>query len=163
MTRGSLTKAGQLVARGLRSRITAAPASGSAILRSVPSVLRESHHPQDVKLNSHTSTLRPFSTTSSATAPLAPDVLSRVKPADITDGQYHELSDEYLDNLLNKFEAAQDERDNLDVEYSVGPLPSFFMISLPTGALTITSLTVRRHEHQHSRDRHLRNQQAATK
>lgn len=123
MTRGSLTRAGQLAARGLRSRITAAPASGSAILRSVPSVLRDSHHPQDVKLNSHTSTLRPFSTTSPAAAPLSPDVLSRVKPADITDGQYHELSDEYLDNLLNKFEAAQDERDNLDVEYSVGPPP----------------------------------------
>ena len=124
MTRGSLTRAGQLAARGLRSRITA-PASGSAILRSVPSVLRESPLPQSSKSNSQIPTLRPFSTTSSAAAPLSPDVLSRVKPADITDGQYHELSDEYLDNLLNKFEAAQDERDNLDVEYSVGPpLPS---------------------------------------
>lgn len=46
-------------------------------------------------------------------------MLSRVKPSDLTDAQYHELSDEYLDNLLNKFEAAQDERDDIDVEYSV--------------------------------------------
>ena len=65
------------------------------------------------------------------------DILRRVEPADLTDAQYHEISDEYLDNLLNQFEAAQDERDNLDVEYSVGPPPSFFMISLPTVELTI--------------------------
>ena len=120
MARRSLTRAGQLAARGLRSRITA-PASGSA-LRSVPSVFRGSPLSQNPESTLRTHS-RLFSTTSPSTAPLAPDVLSRVKPADITDSQYHELSDEYLDNLLNKFEAAQDERDNLDVEYSVGPPP----------------------------------------
>lgn len=65
-----------------------------------------------------------FSLSSRRASPLAPDVLSRVKPAELTTEHYHELSDEYLDNLLNKFEAAQDERDDLDVEYSVSHLPS---------------------------------------
>lgn len=65
-----------------------------------------------------------FSLSSRCASPLAPDVLSRVKPAELTTEHYHELSDEYLDNLLNKFEAAQDERDDLDVEYSVSHLPS---------------------------------------
>lgn len=50
-------------------------------------------------------------------------------PTEITEAQYHQLADEYLEAMLNKFEELQDSRDDVDVEYSVrnllsSPLPS---------------------------------------
>lgn len=38
---------------------------------------------------------------------------------ELTDGQYHELADEYLDNVLSKFEEVADAREDVDVEFSV--------------------------------------------
>lgn len=42
-----------------------------------------------------------------------------VKPADITDNEYHELADTYLENALLKFEEIQDNNAAVDVEFSV--------------------------------------------
>lgn len=39
--------------------------------------------------------------------------------AEVTESQYHELADIYLENLLSKFEDLQDEREDIDVEFSV--------------------------------------------
>jgi frataxin len=40
-------------------------------------------------------------------------------PTEITEAQYHQLADEYLEAILNKFEELQDNREDVDVEYSV--------------------------------------------
>lgn len=40
-------------------------------------------------------------------------------PADITEGEYHQLADEYLETILSKFEELQDEREDVDVEFAV--------------------------------------------
>ncbi|KAI1084820.1 mitochondrial chaperone Frataxin [Whalleya microplaca] len=61
-----------------------------------------------------------FSTSSRAAAPLAPEVLKTTKPAPMTEVQYHELADDYLETLLQKYEEMQDERGDIDVEYSSG-------------------------------------------
>lgn len=39
--------------------------------------------------------------------------------ADITEQEYHEIADEYLDNVVNRFEELQDQREDVDVEFSV--------------------------------------------
>jgi frataxin len=62
---------------------------------------------------------RLFSATSRPAAPLSSDALETVSPAPLTEEQYHEVADEFLDNLLSKYEALQDERPDIDVEYSV--------------------------------------------
>lgn len=109
MTRAALPRLGRLANQRLKPTTSVLVHPSTSSLR----ILRPqiSHKPATTSLS--------FSTSARLTRPLAPDVLSRVKPSDLTDAQYHELSDEYLDNLLNKFEAAQDERDDIDVEYSV--------------------------------------------
>lgn len=43
-------------------------------------------------------------------------------PAELTAQEYDELSDEYMHNLLERFEELQESRDDVDVEYSVGKL-----------------------------------------
>ncbi len=43
--------------------------------------------------------------------------------ANITDVEYHRLADDYLEIIVNKLEKLQDEREDVDVEYSVRPLP----------------------------------------
>jgi frataxin len=40
--------------------------------------------------------------------------------AELSDEQYHELADGYLEIVLTKFEQLQDAREDLDIEYSVG-------------------------------------------
>lgn len=38
---------------------------------------------------------------------------------DLSNDEYHEISDGYLENVLVKFEALQDSREDIDIEYSV--------------------------------------------
>jgi frataxin len=40
-------------------------------------------------------------------------------PADLTMDEYHKVSDQYLERLVDKFEAMQEEKDEIDCEYSV--------------------------------------------
>jgi frataxin len=42
-----------------------------------------------------------------------------VAASDITEAEYHQLADEYLETLLGKFEELQDAREDVDVEFSV--------------------------------------------
>lgn len=127
MSRSSLTRLGRLVANRRLTRPTTIT-SGVRPASTLHPVLRRLPHPQ---LSQKPAAATPiffcssFSTSRRLGSPLAPDVLSRVKPAELTDTQYHELSDQYLDNLLNKFEAVQDEREDIDIEYSVSSVLSF--------------------------------------
>lgn len=47
------------------------------------------------------------------------DVPPSVGVAELSDSQYHELADAYLDIVLSKFEQLQDSREDIDIEYSV--------------------------------------------
>ncbi|KAI1118077.1 mitochondrial chaperone Frataxin [Nemania sp. NC0429] len=66
-------------------------------------------------------TLRnPFSTSQSLAKPPSSYDLTGAQPANITDGEFHELADEYIENLLAEYEKMQDSRTDIDVEYSAG-------------------------------------------
>jgi frataxin len=52
--------------------------------------------------------------------------------ADLSDEEYHDLSNEYLNDLLEKFETHQDNGAPVDVEYSVSHFPP----GLPTSQLS---------------------------
>ena len=52
-----------------------------------------------------------------ASEPIVPHV-TQATPLSID--QYHKLADDYLDSLIEELEELQDERDEVDVEYSVG-------------------------------------------
>ncbi|KAI2775935.1 Frataxin [Daldinia loculata] len=60
--------------------------------------------------------MRLFSASSSVAHQTAPKV--DIEP--ITQTEYHDLADEYLDAVLTKFEELQDEYGEVDVEYSSG-------------------------------------------
>ena len=51
--------------------------------------------------------------------PEAYEPTSSSEPADISIEEYHELSDAYLNGLIEKLEQLQEEREEVDVEYSV--------------------------------------------
>ncbi|KAG9500993.1 hypothetical protein J7337_006675 [Fusarium musae] len=76
-----------------------------------------------------------FSTTVSDKRGIMPDTENPAKPlneaeeihqnavvADITEQEYHDLADEYLDNVVSKFEELQDQREDIDVDFSAGVL-----------------------------------------
>ncbi|KAI0130760.1 Frataxin [Daldinia grandis] len=60
--------------------------------------------------------IRLFSASSSVAHQTAP----KVDTTPLTQAQYHDLADEYLDAVLTKFEELQDEYGEVDVEYSSG-------------------------------------------
>jgi frataxin len=67
---------------------------------------------------------------------------SATAATDISLEQYHQVSDDYLDNILAKLEHLQEEREGVDVEFSVcfGPLscrPSPFQPSQPPRSIHI--------------------------
>ena len=63
---------------------------------------------------------RTFSTASTLQA--APPVERKIgEPAAITVDVYHKLSDAYIDALVAQLQELQEEREDVDVEYSVNP------------------------------------------
>jgi frataxin len=57
-------------------------------------------------------------------------------PAEITTEQFHEVADQYLDALIEKLEALQEEAEEVDVEYSVSALTPF---SLSLGGINFVN------------------------
>jgi frataxin len=66
-----------------------------------------------------------------------------VAVSDITEAEYHQVADEYLETLLSKFEELQDAREDVDVEFSVSPpaLPS--AVGIPYMVSTYTDSHIR--------------------
>ncbi|KAK8038913.1 frataxin [Apiospora rasikravindrae] len=111
MARSSFGRLGRLAGRTLQGRMAGANASTRFLL------------PQKARMTFTPATPVPrafFSTTSRSAKPLTPEQLKTAKPDEITDQQYHELSDAYLDRLLVHLEDRQDTSDDIDVEYSSG-------------------------------------------
>jgi frataxin len=50
---------------------------------------------------------------------MSSDELKTAQPAKITDTEFHELADDLIEDLLVKYEKMQDDRTDIDVEYSV--------------------------------------------
>ncbi|KAK5637308.1 hypothetical protein RRF57_013020 [Xylaria bambusicola] len=61
-----------------------------------------------------------FSTSQRLAKPLCADDLKNAQPANITDEEFHKLADDYIDKLVSQYEAMQDRRTDVDVEYSAG-------------------------------------------
>jgi frataxin len=49
---------------------------------------------------------------------------------ELSENEYHEIADDFLDRVLAKCEEAQEEREDLDIEYSVRSIPSLSSFSL---------------------------------
>ena len=98
-------------------------------------VWRMGYQPLICEQNQHQSQhfrARTFSTASTLQA--APPVERKIgEPAAITVDVYHKLSDAYIDALLAQLEELQEEREDVDVEYSVNPprSPRLVPLSLP--------------------------------
>ncbi|KAM7219195.1 hypothetical protein V8F06_005364 [Rhypophila decipiens] len=118
MMRPGFSKVARAASRGLRSsriaRFTPANVGAASILA------RPCASPK-------------FMTTTAARTGITPDnkapkdkddVTPQVSktPADMTDSEYHAVADEYLDRLVTHLENLQDEREDIDVEYSAGVL-----------------------------------------
>ncbi|KPM44267.1 hypothetical protein AK830_g2224 [Neonectria ditissima] len=78
-----------------------------------------------------------FSTAPAREKGIMPDTENPAKPepvaetpsfavVELSDAQYHELADEYLENVVSKFEELQDAREDIDVEFSAGVLTITF-------------------------------------
>ncbi|KAI1196508.1 mitochondrial chaperone Frataxin [Nemania serpens] len=71
-------------------------------------------------LNARPTLQRPFSTSQYLAKPPSAYDFQGAQPAKITDGEFHELADVYIENLLVQYEKMQDSRTDIDVEYSSG-------------------------------------------
>lgn len=60
-----------------------------------------------------------FSSTARRASPIPAEALKDTKPAEITDAEYHELSNQYLDDLCDRFEELQEASSAYDFDYSV--------------------------------------------
>ncbi|KAI5920380.1 mitochondrial chaperone Frataxin [Camillea tinctor] len=105
MTRASIANLGRVATRAIATRNTRilSPCLRNQNLSRLPISFRN-----------------PISTSAPFAKPLSPEALKTARAADLTDSQYHELADDYLETLLGKYEAMQDERGDIDVEYSSG-------------------------------------------
>lgn len=79
---------------------------------------------QTHSLSARSNLRSPFSTSQYLAKPASSYDLKNAQPAKITDGEFHELADEYIENLLVEYEKMQDARTDIDVEYSVCCPPS---------------------------------------
>ncbi|KAF5714212.1 regulator of mitochondrial iron homeostasis [Fusarium mundagurra] len=111
---------------------------GSRVIRSSTPICRSSFRVAPaISHPSIRSTLsqKCFSTTISDKRGIMPDTENPAKPlneaeeihqnavvANITEQEYHDLADEYLDNVVGKFEELQDQREDIDVDFSAGVL-----------------------------------------
>lgn len=111
MSRTNAIKLGQLASRAIQRR---GVATAALTRTSIPIRAHQA-------LRNGPRTAQFFSTSSQLAKPVDPEALKNAAAANLSDSQYHELADEYLEALLSKFEAEQDKTGEIDVEYSVSP------------------------------------------
>ncbi|KAJ3576690.1 hypothetical protein NPX13_g3614 [Xylaria arbuscula] len=108
MARTSVVRLTRTAARSLATRSVASP----SIRRHAFSRLQA--------FNCRPAFQSPFSTSQRLAEPLCSEDLKNAQPANITDEEFHKLADFYIEKLLNEYEAMQDRRPEIDVEYSSG-------------------------------------------
>ncbi|KAL2185569.1 Frataxin [Thermothelomyces heterothallicus CBS 203.75] len=123
MARSTASKLARVACRGLQSTRTARTALPS--ISAAPSLLRDAPKPAGPL-----TARRPISSSSGLNG-ITPDdkPAKRVDtppvartPANISFSEYHNIADEYLERLLTRLEELQDEREDVDVEFSSGVL-----------------------------------------
>ena len=125
MARASASKLARAACTGLQTaRIarTALPsiAAAPALLRPAPSLPTLFTTRRLISISSGRKGITPDD---KAPRPVETPPITRT-PADISEGEYHTVADEYLDKLLTRLEQLQDAREDVDVEYSVRhPIP----------------------------------------
>ncbi len=67
-----------------------------------------------------------FATTASTSGTSSSRPSHLTEPSPISSEQFHRISDAYIDTLVAKLEALQEEREDVDVEYSAGVLSLIF-------------------------------------
>ncbi|ROW06479.1 hypothetical protein VMCG_04230 [Cytospora schulzeri] len=126
MTKQSLSRATGLLSRGLRTSTTS---NTTGAIRSAPR--RALPVPSRAVLNPLAARSRFLSTTSSQNKGILPDSSDpsppnvqnhnpKPVPAELTDTEYHELADEYLEIVLAQVEAIAENNEAVEVEYSAG-------------------------------------------
>lgn len=110
MTRVSIAKLGRVASRGIGSRTTVAALANRSwgLARPLPARSEVS------RLSTAA-----FSTNTTLSRPVSAEALKTAQPADITGDEYHKLADQYIDDILVRFEEEQDAKGEIDVEYSV--------------------------------------------
>ncbi|RDW82438.1 hypothetical protein BP6252_03550 [Coleophoma cylindrospora] len=126
MTRTAASKLARLASR----QIPIQRSSTSTLFRSTPRLIRPA-------LSTH-SVLRAFSAQPSIRKGLSPesaepappsvtsDAATNLSPTELTQSEYNEISDQYMDDLVAKLEELQEQREDVDVEYSAGVLTLVF-------------------------------------
>ncbi|KAI1425629.1 mitochondrial chaperone Frataxin [Xylaria sp. FL1777] len=108
MARTSVARLARMAVRGIATRSASSPS------------IRQLVSPRSQALNARPLLRTSFSTSQRLAKPLSSDDLKTAQPANITDEEFHKLADEYIENLLVKYEKMQDKRTDVDVEYSSG-------------------------------------------
>lgn len=128
MTKQSLSKATGLLSRGLRASTNTTTTTTSGAIRFARGGVLTS--PAGAALVPAAARSRFLSTTSpqrkgilpDSEDPSPPDVQEHAHqpaPAKLSDGEYHELADEYLEVVLAQLEQIADRKESVEVEYSV--------------------------------------------
>ncbi|KAI0428987.1 mitochondrial chaperone Frataxin [Xylaria sp. FL1042] len=109
------------MARTSLARLARTAMGGIATRSAASSAVRQLAYPRSRALNARPILRSSFSTSQRLSKPqLSPDDLKTAQPANITDEEFHKLADEYIEDLLMEYEAMQDKRTDVDVEYSAG-------------------------------------------
>ncbi|KAF2865380.1 hypothetical protein BDV95DRAFT_612765 [Massariosphaeria phaeospora] len=128
MSLNSLSRVGRAgLRRTIRVSVRSQTPTNCIIPRAsvVPAILRSNVAPSTSIRTFHASTAYGIGIMPESDNPPPPDVQASEQPTvptDISSAEYHERADAYLEELVNKLEAAQEKRPDLDVEYSAGVL-----------------------------------------
>ncbi|KAH8706546.1 hypothetical protein BGZ61DRAFT_223131 [Ilyonectria robusta] len=129
MSRHAATQASRMASRALRSSTTLCRSPLASRLAPAASIALAPR--AAVSLRSF------FSTSPAREKGIMPDTENPAKATpepettgfavvELSDAEYHELADEYLDNVVGRFEELQDSREDIDVEFSAGVLTISF-------------------------------------
>ncbi|KAH7155077.1 hypothetical protein B0J13DRAFT_216943 [Dactylonectria estremocensis] len=130
MSRYAATQASRMASRALRGSSTTLCRSPLAS-RLAPAASRALAPRATVYFRSF------FSTSPSSKKGIMPDTENPPKATpkpettaftavELSDAEYHEIADQYLDTVVGKFEELQDSREDIDVEFSAGVLTISF-------------------------------------
>ncbi|KAJ6789101.1 hypothetical protein PWT90_00403 [Aphanocladium album] len=118
MSRASLIQASRLTSRALRC-----PAAPRAAVRPLTHTTLRRAAPASLRCLSRSAPLRKGIMPDSA-SPAAKEPLASPEPTygaiELSESEYHDIADEYLDGVLTQFEALQDTREDIDIEFSSG-------------------------------------------
>ncbi|XWX01858.1 hypothetical protein V2A60_009887 [Cordyceps javanica] len=136
MSRAGLAQASRLASQALTKNAAAAPRRAATLFSLTPAVLSHSilrHHaaapapaPAAVAARRSLSLSAPLrkgimpDTASPAKEPLASSPEPTYGAIELSESEYHDIADEYLEGVLTQFEALQDTREDIDIEFASG-------------------------------------------